>query len=136
MVYLENAYERLLRKFGGRPFRSGEVAEALGLKPSYVKNLLSELKRRNWISSMPDPTEARRTIYRLDLAATSEINASGVRSMLGEYSGEYVLVVNGKIIDKSTDIQRLLRKALKKYKPGQIHITTVGRPKEIVTVGF
>jgi len=136
MPYLEAMYENLLRTFGGRPFRSKQVAEALRLKPSYVKNLLSELRRRGWISSMQDPAEARHTIYRLDLAAASEINTGGVQSMLGQYIGEYVLLVNGKIVDKNADIQGLLRRALRKYKPEEIYITNAGRPREIVTVGF
>ena len=45
-------------------------------------------------------------------------------------------LVNGRIIDKDDDIQRLLRRALKKYKPSEIYITSAGRPKELVTVGF
>jgi len=136
MSYLESAYGRLLRKFGGKPFSSEEVAEALGLRPGYVKNLLGELKRRNWLSSTRDPREARRVIYRLDLAAASEVNTDPVQSMLGDYIGEYVLLVNGRIVDKGADVQRLLRRALKKYRPEEVYITSAGRPKEVVTVGF
>jgi len=84
MTYVESAYGRLLKRFGGRPFRAEDVEKALGLRAGYVKNLLSELKRKGWISSTPDPEEARRTIYRLDLAAAGEVNASPVQSMLGQ----------------------------------------------------
>jgi len=136
MTYLDDAYGRLLKSLGGRPFRLNEVVEALGLRPGYVKNLLSELGRRGWVSTMPDPTEARRTIYRLDLAAAGEVESVPVQSMLGEHIGEYVLLVNGTIVDKDEDVQRLLRRALRKYKPEQIYITSAGRPKEIVTIGF
>jgi len=136
MTYLDETYGRLLKSFGGRPFRSKEVTEALRLRPGYVKNLLSELRKRGWVSAMPDPTEARRTIYRLDLAAAGEVESAPVQSMLGEHIGEYVLLVNGAIVDKDGDVQRLLRRALKKYKPEQIYITSAGRPKEIVTIGF
>jgi len=136
MTYLDDAYGRLLKIFGGRPFKLGEVIEALGLRPGYVKNLLSELRRRGWVSTMTDPTEARRTIYRLDLASASEVDSAPVQSMLGEHIGEYVLLVNGAIVDKDGDVQRLLRRALKKYKPEQIYITSAGRPKDIVTIGF
>ena len=136
MTYLDDAYGRLLKSFGGRPFRLNDVSKAFGLRPGYVKNLLSGLRRRGWVSTMPDPTEARRTIYRLDLAAAGEVDSTPVQSMLGEHIGEYVLLVNGAIVDKDEDIQRLLRRALKKYKPEQIYITSAGRPKEIVTIGF
>jgi hypothetical protein len=36
---------------------------------------------------------------------------------ISSYEGEYVLFVNGRIVDKDHDIQRLIRRALKKYKP-------------------
>ena len=136
MTHVELAYERLLRRFRGKPFNFQEALESLGLKSSYVKNLLSELGKKGWLHSTPDPAEARRVIYRLDLAAAGEVNSENVQSMLGEYMGEYVLLVNGRIIDKDDDIQRLLRRALKKYKPSEIYITSAGRPKELVTVGF
>ena len=136
MTHVELAYERLLRHFQGRPFNFQEAVECLGLKSSYVKNLLSELGKKAWLHSTPDPAEARRVIYRLDLATAGEVNSENVQSMLGEYMGEYVLLVNGRIMDKDDDIQRLLRRALRKYKRGQIYITSAGRPKELVTVGF
>ncbi|MGQ9514451.1 MAG: hypothetical protein ACUVTL_05310 [Thermoproteota archaeon] len=136
MAYLDDAYGRLLKSFGGRSFGSKEVAKALGLRPGYVKNLLSELRRRGWISAMPDPSDARRAIYRLDLAAAGEVDSDLAQSMLGEHIGEYVLLVNGAIVDKDGDVQRLLKRALKRYKPEQIFITSAGRPREIVTIGF
>jgi len=136
MTYIDDIYGRLLKSFDGRPFRLKEVTESLRLRPGYVKNLLSELRRRGWVSTMPDPTEARRTIYRLDLAAANEVDSAPVQSMLGEHIGEYVLLINGAIVDKDEDVQRLLRRALKNYKPEQIYITSAGRPKEIVTIGF
>lgn len=136
MTHLELAYERLLRHFRGRPFNFQEALESLGLKSSYVKNLLSELGKKGWLHSTPDPEEARRVIYRLDLAAAGEVNSENVQSMLGEYMGEYILLVNGRIMDKDNDIQKLLRRALRRHKPGEIYITSAGRPKELVTVGF
>ncbi|MGB9717952.1 MAG: hypothetical protein ACPL4E_05860 [Thermoproteota archaeon] len=133
--YLENAYAVILRKFGGGPFRLKEAAEALGVKPSYMKNLLSELRRRGWLISRPDPDDARRAVYNLDLAVISEMK-SGVSSTISNHEGEYILFVNGKMVDKDYDIQRLLRRALKKHKPGEIYITSVGRPRELVAIGF
>lgn len=136
MTHLELAYERLFRRFRGRPFSFEEALGSLGLKPGYVKNLLSGLGQKGWLHSTPDPQEARRVVYRLDLAAAGEVNSENVQSMLSEYMGEYVLLVNGRIMDKDKDIQRLLRRGLTKYKPGEIYITSAGRPKELVTVGF
>ncbi|MCX8183789.1 MAG: MarR family transcriptional regulator [Crenarchaeota archaeon] len=133
--YLENAYSGLLRKFGGRPFRLEEAARALGVKPSYMKNLLSELKRRGWLISKPDPEDARRAVYNLDLTFISEMKTE-VGSTITSHEGEYVLFVNGRIVDKDHDVQRLLRRALKKHKPDEIYITNVGRPRELVTIGF
>ncbi|MEM2049711.1 MAG: hypothetical protein QXZ11_01145 [Thermoproteota archaeon] len=134
--YLENAYSRLLRKFGGSPFHIEEAARALGVKPSYMKNLLSELRRKGWLISKPDPNDARRAVYNLDLTVISEMKREGVGSAISSYEGEYVLFVNGRIVDKDYDVQRLIRRALKKYKPSEIYITSVGRPRELVTIGF
>jgi hypothetical protein len=133
--YLENAYTVLLRKFGGRSFRLEEAAKVLGVKPSYMKNLLSELRRRGWLISKPDPNDARRAVYNLDLAVISKMKTE-VGSTISNHKGEYVLLVNGRIVDKDYDIQRLIRRALKKHKPGEIYITSVGRPRELVTIGF
>ncbi|MEM2945387.1 MAG: hypothetical protein QXI87_03460 [Thermoproteota archaeon] len=134
--YLENAYSRLLRKFGGSPFHIEEAARALGVKPSYMKNLLSELRRKGWLISKPDPNDARRAVYNLDLTVISEMKREGVGSAISSYEGEYVLFVNGRIVDKDYDVQRLIRRALKKYKPSEIYITSMGRPRELVTIGF
>ncbi|MEM2057537.1 MAG: hypothetical protein QXO76_04720 [Thermoproteota archaeon] len=134
--YLENAYSRLLRKFGGSPFNIEEAARALGVKPSYMKNLLSELRRKGWLISKPDPEDARRAVYNLDLTVISEMKREGVGSAISSYEGEYVLFVNGRIVDKDYDVQRLIRRALKKYKPSEIYITSMGRPRELVTIGF
>ncbi|MEM3660538.1 MAG: hypothetical protein QXU11_09025 [Thermoproteota archaeon] len=134
--YLENAYSRLLRKFGGSPFNIVEAAKALGVKPSYMKNLLSELRRKGWLISKPDPEDARRAVYNLDLTVISEMKREGVGSAISSYEGEYVLFVNGRIVDKDYDVQRLIRRALKKYKPSEIYITSIGRPRELVTIGF
>lgn len=134
--YLEKAYSRLLRKFGGSPFHIEEAARALGVKPSYMKNLLSELRRKGWLISKPDPNDARRAVYILDLAVINEMKTEGVGSAISSYEGEYVLFVNGRIVDKDYDVQRLIRRALKKYKPGEIYITSVGRPRGLVTIGF
>ncbi|MEM3956885.1 MAG: hypothetical protein QXO47_01645 [Thermoproteota archaeon] len=134
--YLENAYSRLLRKFGGSPFNIEEAAKALGVKPSYMKNLLSELRRKGWLISKPDPNDARRAVYNLDLTVISEMKREGVGSAITSYEGEYVLFVNGRIVDKDYDVQRLIRRALKKYKPSEIYITSMGRPRELVTIGF
>ncbi|MEM3469928.1 MAG: hypothetical protein QXZ36_04190, partial [Thermoproteota archaeon] len=113
-----------------------EAAKALGVKPSYMKNLLSELRRKGWLISKPDPNDARRAVYNLDLTVISEMKREGVGSAITSYEGEYVLFVNGRIVDKDYDVQRLIRRALKKYKPGEIYITSVGRPRELVTIGF
>ncbi len=133
--YLENAYAVLLRKFGGRPFHLEEAAKALGVKPSYMKNLLSDLRRRGWLISKPDPNDARRAVYNLDLAVISGMKTE-VDPTISSHEGEYVLLVKGRIVDKDYDVQRLLRRALKKHKPGEIYITSVGRPRELVTIGF
>lgn len=79
MTYVESAYERLLKRSGGRPFRAEDFEEALGLRAGYVRKLLSELKRKGGLSSTPDPAYSRRTIYRLDLAAAGEANAVNAR---------------------------------------------------------
>ncbi len=70
---------RKVKRFGGRPFRAEDVEKALDLRAGYVRNLLSELKRKGWLSSTPDLADARRTIYRLDLAAAGEINFNRLR---------------------------------------------------------
>lgn len=133
--YLEKAYSRLLRRFGGRPFRLEEAAKALSVKPNYMKNLLSELRRRSWLISKPDSNDARRAVYILDLIAISEMETE-MSSMISNHEGEYVLFVNGRIVDRDYDIQRLIRRALKKHKPNEIYITNIGRPRELVTIGF
>jgi DNA-binding MarR family transcriptional regulator len=134
--YLENAYTALLRKFWGRSFHLEEAAKALGVKPSYMKNLLSELRRKGWLISNPDSNDARHAVYNLDLAAISGMKTEKVGSTISSYEGEYVLFVNGRIVDRDYDIQRLIRRALKKYKPEEIYITNVGRARELVTIGF
>jgi DNA-binding MarR family transcriptional regulator len=134
--YLENAYMVLLRKFGGKSFCLEEAAKALGVKPSYMKNLLSELRRRGWLISNPDSNDARRAVYNLDLAVISGMKTEKTDSKISSYEGEYVLFVNGRIVDKDHDIQRLIRRALKKYKPEEIYVTNVGKARELVTIGF
>jgi len=134
--HLENAYMALLRKFGGRSFHLEEAAKALGVKPSYMKNLLSELRHKGWIISNPGSNDARRAVYNLDLAVISGMKTEKVGLTISSYEGEYVLFINGKIVDKDHDIQRLIRRALKKYKPEEIYVTNVGRARELVTIGF
>jgi len=134
--YLGNAYTALLRKFWGRSFHLEEAAKALGVKPSYMKNLLSELRRKGWLISNPDSNDARRAVYNLDLAAISGMKTEKVGLTISSYEGEYVLFVNGRIVDRDYDIQKLIRRALKRYKPEEIYITNVGRARELVTIGF
>lgn len=98
-----------------------------------MKNLLSELRRRGWLISKPDENDV---LYILDLTFINEMKTCEVRTTISTYEGDYVLFVKGKVVDRDYDIQRLVRRTLKKYKPDEIYITNVGRPRKLVTIGF
>jgi hypothetical protein len=69
-----------------------------------------------------------------DLAVISGMKIGKKDSKITTYGGEYVLLANGSIVDRI--IQRLIRRALKKYRPEEIYIMNVERPRGHVTIGF
>ncbi len=67
--WLDRAYRALEKAFGGQEFSFGEAVavlqEARDLPEEQVHVVLSELRRRGWIQSRPDPGDRRRKVYRI-----------------------------------------------------------------------
>jgi len=97
--WLAVRYESLWEAFGEIPFAFDEAAEVLKQKnkdhESNVTVVLSELRKAGWISVQPDPRDARKKIYHL------EIRKKTVREILS---------VKRETLSRS-DIEGLLKKA-------------------------
>lgn len=134
MPYLPETLRRLARRFGAKPFEARDVEKALRLKPSYVRNLMSELKARRWITAKPHPLTRRRKVYHINYDAVSEAAVGG--RLLGVELGEYVAFVDRRVVDHDTDLQRLAQRVLKSHRSEEIFITNMGTPKERISIGF
>ncbi len=58
-------YARLWRTFGESEFTFRQAGSALSEDPHRVSVILSELKKRGWLTVSIDPADSRRRIYRL-----------------------------------------------------------------------
>lgn len=134
MSYLPETLRKLARRFGAEPFEARDVEKALGLRPGYVRNLMSLLKGRRWIMAKPHPSTRRRRLYTVNYDAVSEATLGG--RLLGVELGEYVAFVNRRVVDHDADLQRLTQRVLRSHRPGEIFITNMGTPKERITIGF
>ena len=136
MAYLETVFLKLLDVFGGGEFKARDVSRKLQLKASYVKNLLSQLRKRGWIITRHDPESRRKRLYRLDLGAIEGARLGAGSRYLSDYRGEYVAFLGGKAVDHDADLQALTRRVLAKYPLDELFITNVGQPKELMRIGL
>ena len=134
MSYVPETLRKLARRFGATPFETIDVEKALGLKRSYVKNLMGQLKARRWITAKPHPSTRRRRVYAINYDAVGEVAVGG--RLLGVELGEYVAFVNHRVIDHDPDLQRLTQRVMKSHRPEQVFITNMGTPKERISIGF
>lgn len=116
------------------PFEASDVEKAFGLKPSYVRNLMGQLKARRWVEARPHPATRRRRVYNINYDAVSDVAVGG--RLLGVELGKYVAFVDKKVVDHDHDLQRLVQRVLKSRRPEEIFITNMGKPKERISIGF
>lgn len=142
---LVNTYVRLLNTFLIDEFISDDVAERLGFRKGYARNLLSGLMKQGYVSSRPDEKDRRRRLYRLEVKALDEVlslkpslekRELETLKLFKTYRGEYVAVVNGEVVDHDEDLQALAKRVLLKYPLESLYITCVGTPRRMGILEF
>lgn len=136
---LIHTYTKMWDAFSISEFTLGEVASRLNIKKSYARNLLSQLISCGYVSSRADSEDKRRRLYRLRVKAFDEVLAS--KELLEreefellkfkDYHGEYVAIVDMKVVDHDEDLQALGKRVLVKYPLESLYITCIGTPRRI-----
>lgn len=137
---LANTYMKMWDAFGVSEFTLSDIVSRLDIKKSYARNLLSQLTSRGYVSSRADNADKRRRLYRLrvkafdDVLASKELLARGEFELLklfGSYRGEYVAIVDGKVVDHDEDLQALGKRVLGEYPLKSLYVTCIGTPRKI-----
>lgn len=134
---------RALTMFRWSPFTVNDLADKVGYSEGYVRNVLSEAVKSGEALTRVVEADKRKKMYRVNLKVVESAVLKGgkererVIEALGltkEYHGEYVVLINGKVIDHDDDLYALSERAFARYNPDEIIVTNVGRPKKMITI--
>ena len=140
---MENVLLMALSVFGFRFFRARELAERLGYSEGYVKNLISKAVASGKVTSYVSDEDKRVKIYRINPVAIKNAILRGGREKEGviealglkeKYSGGYVALVEGEVVDHDEDLYALSDRVFASYPPEKIVLTNVGVPKKMITI--
>lgn len=142
---LIDTYVKIWDIFFFNDFTSDDIGERLGFRRGYVTNLVSELMRHGYLSSRTDEKDRRRRLYRLELRVLDEVLSSELSPerkdletlrLFKSYLGEYIAIVDKKVVDHDEDLQALAKRIIGKYPLGALYVTCVGTPRRTSILEF
>ena len=134
---------RALRTFGLGPFKARDFAERLGYSEGYVRNVISKAVASGEVLAYVSDEDKRVKVYRINSSIIRKailkggekkkniIEALGLES---EYSGAYVALLNGEVVDYDDDLYALSDRVFANYGLDEVVVTNVGVPGKIITM--
>jgi len=140
---VNDAVLRALRVFGLRPFKARDFAKRLGYSEGYVRNVISEAVASGEVLAYVSDEDKRAKVYRINLTIIRKAILKGgeekkniieALGLEGEYSGAYVALLNGEVVDYDDDLYALSDRVFTNYGLDEVVVTNVGIPRRITTM--
>lgn len=140
---MNDAVLRALRVFGLRPFKARDFAKRLGYSEGYVRNVISEAVASGEVLAYVSDEDKRAKVYRINLTIIRKAILKGgeekkniieALGLEGEYSGAYVALLNGEVVDYDDDLYALSDRVFTNYGLDEVVVTNVGIPRRITTM--
>ena len=140
---MKDAVLRALRTFGLGPFKARDFAERLGYSEGYVRNVISEAVASGEVLAYVSDEDKRVKVYRINSSIIRKAILKGgeekkniieALGLEGEYSGAYVALLNGEVVDYDDDLYALSGRVFANYGLDEVVVTNVGVPRKIITM--
>jgi len=140
---VNDAVLRALRVFGLRPFKARDFAKRLGYSEGYVRNVISEAVASGEVLAYVCEEDKRAKVYRINSTIIRKAILKGgeekkniieALGLEGKYSGAYVALLNGEVVDYDDDLYALSDRVFTNYGSDEVVVTNVGIPRKITTM--
>jgi len=140
---VNDAVLRALRAFGLGPFKARDFAKRLGYSEGYVRNVISEAVASGEVLAYISDEDKRAKVYRINSTIIRKAILKGgeekkniieALGLEGKYSGAYVALLNGEVVDYDDDLYALSDRVFTNYGLDEVVVTNVGIPRKITTM--